>query len=207
MVLKALTDAGEFVHRFNAVLAQLFRITYPGQHKHLGRVDGATGENDFPPHRDRLFGTRPVPVGDPGDLPAIHVDPADERMGDDLQVLACARRFQECHRGTAAAAVFRCQLKIADAFLGRAVVVRVEGIPRRLRGRDPGIADRPLDTHVGDGERATGPVKRVGATLLVLGALEQRQDVVPAPAFVAHLAPAVVVLFLPAHIKKTVQRR
>ena len=55
-------------------------------------------------------------------------------------------------------------------------------------------------------QRAADAVKIVGAALLVLGLLEIRQHVVKAPAAIAVLAPAIVILVLAAHVKQAVDR-
>ena len=47
----------------------------------------------------------------------------------------------------------------------------------------------------------------VRAALLIFGALEQGQHVVPSPARIAHLPPAVVILGLTAHIQQSVEGR
>ena len=59
---------------------------------------------------------------------------------------------------------------------------------------------------VGHRQRAAGAVIFVGAALLVLGLLEIGQHVVIAPAGIAALAPAIVILVLAAHIQQAVDR-
>ncbi len=57
---------------------------------------------------------------------------------------------------------------------------------------------------VGDAERATFAVERIGAAFLILGLLEEREHVVPAPALIAHLAPELKVLPLAADVDEAI---
>src|ERR1700732_1379596 len=61
-------------------------------------------------------------------------------------------------------------------------------------------------TQIGNRQRAAAAVKIIRAALLVFGFLEIGQDIVKAPAIVAMLTPAIVVLVLSADIKQAVDR-
>ncbi|MHC2409557.1 hypothetical protein ACVJGC_002148 [Bradyrhizobium diazoefficiens] len=69
-----------------------------------------------------------------------------------------------------------------------------------------GLRQRIGHGHVGDRQRAVAAVILVGAARLALGLLEIGQHVVIAPAGVAALAPAVIVLVLAANIEQAVDR-
>ena len=150
---------------------------------------------------------RPVAIGHAHRPAALEHDPARRRLRQHSQVRPRLDRVQERHRARTPPPVARGQLEIPHPLLLRPVVIRVERIPRLLRRRDPRIADRPLQPHVRHRQRALVPVKLVRPPLLPLRPLEQRQHVVPAPAGVAHLLPAVVILRLPPHVQQPVQRR
>ncbi len=59
---------------------------------------------------------------------------------------------------------------------------------------------------VGDRQRAAGTMEIVSAALLVFRFLEIRQNVFKTPSAVAMLAPAIIILVLPADIKQAVDR-
>ena len=61
-------------------------------------------------------------------------------------------------------------------------------------------------TGFGDLQRPADAVEIVGAALLVLGLLEERQDAIPVPALAAALAPAVVIGRGAAHVDHAVDR-
>ena len=93
---------------------------------------------------------------------------------------------------------------VADPFLAGAVEIVVQ--------RQPGLDDRPHVSladlgphgHLGNRKRPADAVKGVGTAFLVLGLLEKREQVVPAPARVAKLAPIVEVLGLATDVDQAV---
>ena len=206
VVLQVLPDTRQVGQHVDAVLLQLGGLADTGEHEDLRGSDGAGGEDHLALGADHLLPPALVEIGNPDRPPAFDHHPGDVRPRDDLQVRALLDRIEIGHRRRAAPTLAGRQLEVADPFLFGAVVVRVVGVAGILRGCDPGIADRPLEAHVRHRERPAGAVVVVGAALLILRPLEQGQHVVPAPARIAHLAPAVVVLMLTAHVKQAVER-
>ncbi len=206
VILQVPADAGQIVAHLDPVVLQMRRVAQPGEHQEMRRADGSGRQDHFGSRAHHMLGTRAVAPDDPRGPLALEQDVAGLCPGQDRQVLALAHRIEKRDGGGTAPPVPRGKLEVAHAFLRGAVVIGVERVSGLLRRGDPGIADGPLKPHVGHRQGALFAVKRVGAALLFLGALEQRQDVVPTPARVAHLGPAVVILRLAAHVKKPVQR-
>ena len=99
-------------------------------------------------------------------------------------------------------------LEIAAALVVAAVEVLGLGDARPRRPRlAECVEDLPVQALLLDPPFAAGAVQLVGPVEVVLGPLEVGQDVVPAPAGVAQLAPAVVVRGLAAHVDHAVDRR
>ena len=98
-------------------------------------------------------------------------------------------------------------LRLHDAFLVLAVVVRVELEAGGLRGGEQGVVERILVGHGRYLQRPIGaaPVAAV-AVREVLHSREQRRDIVPAPAAVAHLCPGIEVERLAAHPDQSIDR-
>ena len=98
-----------------------------------------------------------------------------------------------------AAAAADAGLRLDDAFLVLAVVVRVELVAGGDGGLEQRVVERVLVGHFRYAERAGGAAPVAAALLVILDAREQRRHVLPAPAARAHLRPGVVVERLPAH--------
>ncbi len=77
---------------------------------------------------------------------------------------------------------------MADAVLHGAVEIGVEGNARLLRRAQECEADRQRIDGIGDAERSAVGMIRVDEPLVVLGALEIRQDLLVAPALAAGIA-------------------
>ena len=122
------------------------------------------------------------------------------RAGLKMQVRPLEDRLQErCRRAPAPAAA------LVDLEIGRAfVVAAIEVVDLRDADFDPGVAhgveDRPGDARALDPPFAARPVQRAASAVMILLAEEIGQNVVPAPAGKAKLAPAVIVGRLAAHI-------
>src|ERR1039458_9968233 len=71
---------------------------------------------------------------------------------------------------------------------------------------DECFRDRMLFGQIGDGKWPTGPMPGPASALLILAAFEHRQYVVVAPALVAEIAPAIVILTLATNIEETINR-
>jgi hypothetical protein len=131
-------------------------------------------------------------------------DARGEGVGDDLQVLPAFRRAQIGRRAAAPEAVAGRELKISGTFLARAVEVVVSRDTELLTRGDKCVADVAAHAHVGNAQRTTGAVERVGAPFLILRAHEIRKHVFISPPTVAQLSPVVVIPGLAANVQKTV---
>src|SRR6185437_5953257 len=114
-------------------------------------------------------------------------------------------RLQKRRRRAPAASPALVDLEITRAL----VVALIEVVDLRNADFDPclphGVEDRPGDARTLDPPLAADPVQRAAAVMVLLPQ-EVRQDVIPAPAGKAKLAPAVVVGRLAAHIDHGVDR-
>jgi hypothetical protein len=207
MVLQVAAHAGAVGQHLYAVLAQMFGLADPRGHQQMRRADGPRADDHLGMGGDALFGTRGVAPGHADRARAVEHDPAGRGTREDPEIPAPPRGLEKRDRRRTAPPVLRGQLEISDAVLRSTVVIGVERIARFLRGGDPRVAYGPLQAHVRHVQRALIAVIRVRAALLPLGPLEQRQHLVPAPAGIAHLRPAVVILRLPAHVEQPVERR
>ena len=125
----------------------------------------------------------------------------------DHEVRSRARRVEIAVGRALAAALGDRHLRHADAFLGLAVLVGIEGQADALRRRDHLLQERHLVARrVGDAQHAGAAAKFVGAAVVALHALEDRQHVLVAPAAIAELRPVIVVLRLAADIDHAVDR-
>src|SRR5689334_20476407 len=118
-----------------------------------------------------------------------------------MQIASATRRAKigECTAGAPAAP--RRGLEEARAFLRRAVEIRIEGNAGLDRGRDKGFRQRIMMSPVRHRQWAAGAMIFIGAALLVLGLPEVGKHVLKTPAGISALAPAVIILVLPAHIQ------
>ena len=122
------------------------------------------------------------------------------------RLLRALRRTQIGERRAGAAAATGRGLEKSRAFLGRAVEIGIGRDAGLGGGDDEGFRQRIMVPPVGHRQRSAAAVIFVGAALLVLGLLEIGQHVVIAPAGIAALAPAIVILVLAAHIEQAVDR-
>ena len=133
--------------------------------------------------------------------PALEDQPLDMGAGRRRRRFGAAEdRLEEAARRAPAPAAPLIDLEIGRAFVVAAIEVVDLGdadLGRRVAHR---VEDRPGDARPFDPPFAARAVQRVGAAVMVLVALEERQHVVPAPAVEAELAPAVVVGGLAAHV-------
>src|SRR5262245_15720359 len=117
-----------------------------------------------------------------------------------MQVAAAPRRTQIGESRAGAASALRRGLEEPRAFLRGAVEIGIGWDAGLGRGDDKSFRQRIEMAPVGDRQRAAAAVIFVSTALLVLGLLEVRQHVVIAPAGIAALAPAIVILMLASDI-------
>ena len=195
------------MHWGHAVVLQGIRVTNARQHEKLRGVDCATGEDHFAPRRDRMLDTSDVQVPHPRRASPVKNDPAGHRPRHDSQVRTFPDRVQVRNSRTAAPPVAGRELKIPHAFLLCAVVVGVKRVASGLRRLDPRVADGPLQAHVGHRQGAIVAMEFICTAFVAFRPAKQRQDILPTPADIAQLPPAVIVLGLPPHVEQAVDRR
>ena len=176
----------------------------PGKLQQLRRAVDAAGDDDLAARPRGLMPGRRV-VFDPDRAAVLEQDAGGVRVGRDGQVLTAARRAQIGARRAPAPTVGGRRLVIADTFLPGAVEIGVGRDAGLDRGGDHRVAERRAH-RVRDVQRPARAVEVVGAALLVLGLLEERQYRIPIPALAAALAPAVVIGRGAAHIDHAVDR-
>ena len=206
MVLQILADAGALVGHLDAEPGQPFGLADAGKLENLGRVDRACGEQHLglgeglPPHA-------PLPIDQAPHRAAFEDQPLGLGLQDDLQVGPLHRRPEEAPgRGPAH------PLPLVHLEEARALVVAVVEIGARLDAELPRallhrVEDLPAQPLRRDLPAAAAAVHRRGAGVMVFGLQEVGQDIVPAPAKVAELAPVLVVRRLAAHVDHAVDRR
>ena len=129
------------------------------------------------------------------------------RPGADVEILPAHHRDQEGARRAHPAAAIDRALEVADAFLGRAVVIMVARDTERDGAVDEGVAERVAPVEIGHGQPTVAAPKPVVAVAdPSLRPLEIGQDVLIAPAAIAHLRPAVEVEALAAIVDVAVNR-
>ena len=143
-------------------------------------------------------------VSDPGDARPLKLQVHNLGVDLDDKVGAATDRFQVSHCGRTPTPVDRRRLEAPDALLCRAIEIIVTRDTCLDRSVDEGIANLALVTNIRDLQGPTGSVKVVGAVLLVLRLLKERQNFLVAPALVSKLAPVVVVLPLAANVDQAV---
>ena len=208
MILQVAADTGKVEQRPDADRVQVIGRSDARQHQELWRVDGAARQDDLAAAaRDLVLAL--VTVAHAHRHVLVEDDALDLRVGDHVHVVPVARDggMQVGARRAPALPVLLGDLVVADAFLDRAVEVRHALVTGLFAGREERIVDLERIGLVGDVEQAAGTVKLVAAALVVLRLLEERQHVVEAPAFVAELAPVIVVPGVAAHVQHRVDRR
>ena len=206
MVLQVHPDLGRLRDQRDLQQLELLRPPDARQHQQLRRVVGAAAH-------DHLALGAPLEqlaraLGDhAGRAGAVEGDLEDVRVGLDRQVRPLGDRVQVGHRGARAAAVALGDLVPAEAVLLAVVEVVVGGQAHRLGGLEERLAHDAARAGLADRQRPAGAVELARAALVVLGALEVGQQVVPAPAGAAGVAPLVVVERVAADVDHRVERR
>src|SRR5262249_38724506 len=152
---------GNVLDRRDAELAQERRRPDAGELQELRRGDGAGGEDDLA--RSECAPALAIHIeGDADRFATGKEDARGERIRDDAEIGASARRAEIAHGGAATAAAPRRRLEIARAFLRGAVEIVVARVSRPLGRGDEGIAQLVRLALVGDAERAAGAMEVVG---------------------------------------------
>ena len=205
MVLQIAADAGQVVPHGHPLVLQQRARPDAGDLEQVRRADRAGGENQFAGDIDpRLHAL--APELEPACPPAVEQDAFRLGVGEDRQVGPVARRFQEGLRRVPARAPALVDHELAGALVVAVVEVRRPCDADLVAGALEGVEDFPADPRLLDPPFAAGAVEGVGRAEMVLGLPEQGQHVVPGPAAVAHLGPAVIVPRLAAHVDHAVDR-
>ena len=206
VIHQVLADAGAFVRYLDAEAGELRGLADAGKLQDLGRVDGACGQQHF------AVGARLVPrslaaIDESLHRAAFEDQPLGLGLQDHAQVGPLHRGLEEPARRGPAHALALVHLEEARALVVAVVEVRAGLDAELLRGLLHRFEDFPAQPLRGDLPAAAGAVHTRRAGVVVLGLQEVGQHVVPAPAKVAELAPAVVVRRLAPHVDHAVDRR
>lgn len=209
VVVQVAAHAGQVVRDGHVDLLQLLARSDTREQQQLRRVDCAAGHDHLQlgvevlaravtaDHLNpvRLFGGR------------VDEDLGDGRVEQDVQVGPVLDGAQEGLAGGQARPVARGGLRDGEARVLEAVHV-ADGLAHLHGGGQDGVRQRRVVRELGDRQRAADAVQpRVHGVGLqvVLGLEEEGQDVLVAPARVAHGRPVVVVAPAAAHVHHAVE--
>ena len=206
MVLQVFADAGQSAPQPRADRLDDSGTSEARDFQEPRRSDRAGGQQHFAP-RPRLERRSFPDIGQANRPPALEQDRLGMGLVDDVQIVAAHNGLQEGGGCAPAPAPPLVDLEIVGAL----VVAAVEVADFRNADLDAGVAHgvenwpgQPLPFDPPFAARAV-PVR--ASAVVVLMAQEMGLHVLPAPAFEAELAPAVIVGRLPAHVDHAVDRR
>ena len=206
MVLEVRADRRARRPRRRCRSPELLGVADPRQHEQLRGADRAGREDHLPPRPGDRH-RRLAAELDAADAPVGDLEPERGRRGQDRQVRAAGGRAQEGVGGAPPPAVLLRRLDEAVPFGLAVVVVGVDREAALPAGLDHQVGEAARAAQGRDVEQSADAVGRGGAGLVVLGADEVGEDVVPAPAGAAGVvAPAVVVGAVAAHVEHRVHR-
>src|SRR5437660_2117375 len=181
MILQVRAHAGAIERHRNAELAQLLRRADAREQQELRRADRAGGEHDLAA-ATRLLGDAVAAPAHARGAAAVEDYGFDQTIGQKPQVRPPERRLEKAARRRPAPPTPLVDVEIGAAF----VVAAVEVLDRRnadLRGRGAHrVGEVPAYARRLDAPFAARRVTRAVAQEMILVALEERQNVVPAPA-------------------------
>ena len=206
VILQIGADAGQVSRHRDAQVAQTDAIADAGAFENGGAGDGARGEDHLTPRTDGHL--LAIAAQDDTDGTAVFDQHAfDEAFGHDRQIGPVEGGGEKAARRAPAAAAPLVDVEIAAAFIAAGVEIGAGGNAGAGRGFDEGIEHLPAQARLLDAPLAPCPMQRAGAAPIVLVLLEEGQHIVPAPAFQAGIAPAVIVGGLATHIDHGVDGR
>ena len=203
MVLQVLADAGIVGDDRQAERARQRGRAEARDLQQMRRPDRASGQHDVAVRMRRQRAAF-AGEGNAGGAARRRLDAQHHGPGDDAQIGAAADRREKGARRTEAAAPADAALVGEDAFLRRAIVVRVARHPAFGPAIQEGRDDRMQRGDVGDMLRSAGPAMR--AVAVVFEAAEIRQHLVMRPAPAAGLRPIVEIPRRSAHPEMPVDR-
>ena len=190
----------------DADTAQMIAVADAGNLQQMRAADRARGDDHLARGGDENI-LLALAHDDAGATLSLKRQPLRQRVRDNPQIASALGRSEKrlCRRG--AKTLLAAVLRIADAFLGGAVVIRIEGNAAIDGRRNEAVGQRQHGAILLDRHRAVTAMIFVRADGVGFGFLEIGQDVVIAPAAAAHLCPAVVVARVAAHVEHAVDRR
>src|ERR1700685_945496 len=99
-----------------------------------------------------------------------------------------------------------CVLKEADAVLFSRIEIVALGKAKRCRGFDELLGEGVAHNRVRDRQFAVAAMRGACASLLIFAALEEGQNIAPAPSDIAALRPAVEIARMAADVEHAVDR-
>src|SRR5262245_19603589 len=164
MVAEVFADRRQVMHDLDAEASQQAAATDAGELQEARRVDGAAADDHLLARLHLVDGPAAlVDITDRDGLLALEHNLERARMGAQVDLPGLLLRRQQIHPARAAAQpLVDGTLRIADAWLRRAVVVAVAGDTEAFGSRNEGLADLVLPIEVGDRNVAVAaPVKIV----------------------------------------------
>ncbi|MCY1523107.1 hypothetical protein D9M68_579920 [compost metagenome] len=205
VVLEVAADTGHLMGHTDPQALQQCPRADAGALQQARRADGASSDDDLAARLEALLAT--LPMHQQGLRPALFEDhPLRLGAGQYRQVRPLADAAQETLRGVPAHPAALVDLEIAAAFVVAAVEVLDAGDAGLRRRLLEGIQQRPRQALALHPPFAAGAVQFADAAEMVLHAVEQRQQLLPAPARIALGHPLVVVAGLATHIDHAVDR-
>ncbi len=206
VVLEVRADRRQRRDHVDAEAGELVGVADPREHQQLRRADRTGGEDHLAPGPGDGH-VRLTAHLDAADAPRRDFEAVRERAGQDRQVRPAGGGTQEGVGAAPAPAPLLGHLDRGDAVRFAVVVVGIGGIAAPAGGGDHQLGQRARAARRGDVEQAAVAVIGPGSGLVVLGADEVGEDVVPAPALAAgFVAPAVVVGAVAANVEHRVHR-
>ena len=153
MVLQVLSDAGQMMQAFDAVLAERRGVADARQHQQLRGLERAGGDDHLAPRAD-LLQLLALPVFDADRALAFEQDAGGVRAGLDAQIGAAAdMRMDIGARRTPAFAVLLRQLVDAEAFMLFGIEVLADPELALARALQEDLLHRIVGAQFVDGER------------------------------------------------------
>src|SRR5579872_1899083 len=198
MILQVASDTGLVEHRRNAVLAKPIGRADARALQDHGGGDGAGRQHDLAPGA-RLEKAAVLAEAHADTARALEHQSVDQDFGQKPQVRSIEHRLQEGARRRPAHAALLVHVEIANAEIFTGIEVGSHRDAHFGRGLLDRIEYIPFDARPFDSPFAATAVMLGIAQEMIVEALEDRQDVIPAPATQAQLPPMIVVRRLAAH--------
>ncbi|MCY1428894.1 hypothetical protein D9M71_447930 [compost metagenome] len=205
VILQVATNARHVMANANAQAFQQLTRADARALQNAGRTDGASAEDDLATCCKLMPGALPVRLHRPC-AGVVEQYLVNLNAGQHGEVGAVLDWPQEGLGGVPAHTAALVDLKISTALVVAGVEVIDLADAALLGGIAEGIEDRPTVALAFDPPFTVTTMVLTGAGEVIFAGLEQRQHVLPGPAIVALLGPAVIVGGLAAHVDHAVDR-